>query len=366
MAMTTQRKAAPRAGVAAEGNGATEQEDNERFHWTQTLYRIPRPSKADWDRSNVVVRWLIATRSSVFIMTIVSAAIGGLLAALENRFNWHLFLVSTFGLVLAHGASNIFNDLFDYKLGYDTKNYFRNKYGVQPVAAGWLSQRASLTYAFSTLTILACISLYLFSIRGPLIIYLSFFALCALVGYSFTKKVGLGEPLVVLVWGPFMVAGIHFVVTGEWSNKVALDSLPCALGAATVLFGKHIDKFEDDGERGIHTLPRLLGNMPARYVSILLMATMYLLNAYLVYLNHLPVWTLLSLIALPTCIHTSKVFLRDRPSSPPANYRKGAWPLWYVSFAFVHNRKFGMLFVFGLLLALKWPLYTSQFFKTSI
>gem|GEM_PF-1839331 len=37
-----------------------------------------------------------------------------------------------------------------------------------------------------------------------------------------------------------------------------------------VLFGKHIDKFEQDKRKGIHTLPVILGEKNARMVSIIL------------------------------------------------------------------------------------------------
>jgi 1,4-dihydroxy-2-naphthoate octaprenyltransferase len=33
----------------------------------------------------------------------------------------------------------------------------------------------------------------------------------------------------------------------------------------------------------------------------------------------------------------------------PEEYRADVWPLWYVAFAFLHNRRFGTLFALGLL-----------------
>jgi 1,4-dihydroxy-2-naphthoate octaprenyltransferase len=32
----------------------------------------------------------------------------------------------------------------------------------------------------------------------------------------------------------------------------------------------------------------------------------------------------------------------------PEEYRPNVWPLWFVAFAFLHNRRFGALFVLGL------------------
>jgi hypothetical protein len=43
------------------------------------------------------------------------------------------------------------------------------------------------------------------------------------------------------------------------------------------------------------------------------------------------------------------VYNRPRPAAPPAEYPPEAWPLWFVSFSFVHNRAFGAWFMLGLI-----------------
>jgi 1,4-dihydroxy-2-naphthoate octaprenyltransferase len=42
------------------------------------------------------------------------------------------------------------------------------------------------------------------------------------------------------------------------------------------------------------------------------------------------------------------VYQQPKPSGPPAEYPPAAWPLWFVAFAFLHNRRFGLLFLLGL------------------
>ena len=39
-----------------------------------------------------------------------------------------------------------------------------------------------------------------------------------------------------------------------------------------------------------------------------------------------------------------------KPLEPPKGYP--GWPLWFVAMAFIHNRRFGLLFVTGLALQL--------------
>ncbi len=58
------------------------------------------------------------------------------------------------------------------------------------------------------------------------------------------------------------------MITGHWDWNVIIASLPYALGPTTVIFGKHIDKLEQDKAKGIRTLPVLLGETSARYVAL--------------------------------------------------------------------------------------------------
>ena len=146
-----------------------------------------------------------------------------------------------------------------------------------------------------------------------------------------------------------MIGGSYFVITGQWSWPVVALSVVYALAATTVLFGKHIDKLEEDRSRKIRTLPVLLGERMSRAVAIGLMTAPYILAVVLVVTGRYGPALLLVLLALPKLVQAVRVFAAERPSVPPPEYPESAWPLWYVSFAFVHNRVFGALFLLALL-----------------
>jgi 1,4-dihydroxy-2-naphthoate octaprenyltransferase len=54
--------------------------------------------------------------------------------------------------------------------------------------------------------------------------------------------------------------------------------------------------------------------------------------------------------ALPLLLLVLRAHNAARPQEPPDRYP--GWPLWFVGFAFIHNRRFGGLFVVGLALQL--------------
>src|SRR5207248_4183944 len=163
------------------------------------------------------------------------------------------------------------------------------------------------------------------------------------------KKHGLGEPSVLLVWGPLLVGGVYYSAVGRIPWWVIADSIPYGLLCTAVLMGKHIDKQPWDEPAGTRTLPVLLGARAARRATQGLMVGFYVLTVALVAAGALPWPTLVVVLALPKLNPVWKAFDRPPPSEPPPRYP--VWPLWYASLAFTHTRRAGALFVLGLAVA---------------
>src|SRR4029078_2537818 len=70
-----------------------------------------------------VSRWLVLTRAAVLPMTLTAAFVAGLLGVNEPGFKWWLFALATVGILLAHAANNLMNDMFDLDVVYDSDNY---------------------------------------------------------------------------------------------------------------------------------------------------------------------------------------------------------------------------------------------------
>jgi 1,4-dihydroxy-2-naphthoate octaprenyltransferase len=292
------------------------------------------------------------TRAAVLPMTLTAAAVAGLLAVGEPGFRPGLWALATAGLVLAHVANNLMNDLFDLYAGTDTADYPRALYAPHPVLAGLATRRqlagAALLANAADLAILAALAVA----RGwPVVAFaLGGFAISA--AYTAPplrlKKRGLGEPSVLVVWGPLMVGGTYYAAVGSLPASVVAASLPYALLCTSVLMGKHIDKLEWDGPRGIATLPVLLGEPRARLVTRGLMAGFYVTVVVLVATGAVPWPALLALGGLVRLAPVWRAFGRPRPAEPPPRFP--VWPLWFAPAAFVHARRAGALFVASLAL----------------
>jgi len=323
--------------------------------WRKALQVIPDVSKEEWDALDLVSKWLIATRAAVLVMTFLSAVLAGLFALHDGySVNPLAWLVLALGLVLAHASNNIFNDFTDYVRGVDKDNYFRTMYGPQPVAHGLLTKRQHLTYfAVTGLLALIC-GLFLLFLNGldPVIWILLGLGMVFVLFYTWPMKGwALGELAVLIVWGPLMIGGGYYVLTGLWNWNVVWASLPYVLGVTTVIFGKHIDKYLVDKAKKIYTLPVVIGEKAARYAVLAMMIAPYLLVIYLIVTRYFTPVMLVVFLAVPQFLKIYPQFLKPKPETRPEGFPEGqgGWPLYFAPQAFVNNRAFGTWFMLGLI-----------------
>jgi len=338
--------------------------------WIKALRVIPRISKTEWDELDLVSRWLIATRAAVLVMTFTSALVAGLLATLGgypnvNLFSWWRLLLVVIGLVFAHATNNLVNDLTDYKKGVDKDNYYRTQYGPQPLESGLLSIKQLYAYIAGTGAIAAIAGLILVLTQrsspqpgNPWVtLGLMLAGVVFVLFYTWPLKyIGLGEITVFLVWGPLMIGGGFYAITGAWSWGAVAACLPYALATVTVIFGKHIDKRREDKEKKIYTLPVLLGEKVSRLLVLLMMALQYILPVLAIFfIPKYYSWIMLLVLLTPLLLKKQErqmirfIFTHPRPAEMPED-AKEFWPLWYVAAAFIHTRVYGGVFILAMIL----------------
>jgi 1,4-dihydroxy-2-naphthoate polyprenyltransferase len=330
--------------------------------WGKALRVIPRISKDEWDQLDVISKWLISTRAAVLVMTFLSGAIAGILAFRDGQFNLWYFLLLEIGLLLSHATNNLFNDYTDFAKGVDQDNYYRSQYGPQPLVHGLMNKRQVMVYALVTGAVALAAGLVLVAIHGTPALILLLVGMFFVLFYTFPLKyIALGEIAVLIVWGPLMIGGGYFVITGTWDWNVVIASLPYALGVTTVIFGKHVDKYDVDRARRIHTLPVLIGERVGRYTIVGMFLLQYLAVIYLTMTGFFTPVLLIVLLALPSFFQVLPMFRAPRPDEKPADF-PDVWPNYFVAAAFVHNRRFGILYLLGLVFETILRLYLLPLF----
>ena len=319
--------------------------------WGRALNNMPKLSHPEWQTLDPIAKWLIACRASVLFMTFTAAALGGMMAWRDGLFQWQPWLASTLGLLFAHATNNLLNDYTDSRRGIDKNNYYRNQYGVHVLEDGLMSESQFWRYVAVTAGIALILGAFLVSMRGGATLNLMLAGAFFVLFYTWPLKYyGMGEPAVLLVWGPLMVGGTYYVTSSLWSWDITWLSLLFALGPTTVLFGKHTDKLTADRDKGVKTLPVILGELRSRYVVIAMLCTQYLLSIGLVVSGKFHPALLLVLLNLPNLIGVCKIYTAPKPKTRPQDYPEEVWPLWFSAHAFRHTRLFTSLFLLGVLI----------------
>lgn len=319
--------------------------------WAYAL-RTTNPPPGPIAELDGVTRWIVVSRAAVLPMTVVAGLVAALLAIGHPGLDWRWLALAVLGITLAHLANNLMNDLYDTSTGSDSASYPRALYAPHPILSGLVTRRSLITAAvvinLADLAILVVLAIA----RGWVVVGFALAGFLLSVAYTAPplrlKKHGLGEPDVLVVWGPLMVGGTYYAATGTLDWRVLLASLPYGLLCTAVLMGKHTDKIPFDGPLGIRTLPVLLGPERARAVTLGLMVAFYPLVAVSVLVGALPWPSLLVLVGIPRLVRIWPYLRKPPPDEPPDGFP--VWPLWYAALAFLHTRRAGALLVVGIAL----------------
>lgn len=325
---------------------------SDRGAWAKAFLGFYRPDGQGLRDLSPVTRFLYAARSVILVISVQASLIAGLLAITDRRFDVVDFILLLIGLVVAHAISNLSNDYFGYRRGHDTPESPRMRYTLHPVASGALEPRQLATGIGVLATVAIAIAIYFAFARGPVAIAFTIAGALLLFAYDAApvtlKGIGLGEVASFVVWGPLMVGGGYYVVSGQLTGAAFLASIPYGLGVMSILLGKHVDQLTFDLGAGQRTLPVMLGESRARQVDTVVVVGMYAFVVIGVLTGELTPFTLLVVVAAPRALKALRVLTVRHPDEPPAGYV--GWPLWFHRACLVHNRLFGWAYIAGLVI----------------
>ena len=291
-------------------------------------------------------------RAVVLILTVMACAVGILAALADGAFYIDRAIALIIGLTFAHATNNLLNDLIDHRKSIDKGNYFRSRYGVHVLENNFVSNTSFLLITVLTGCVAVSCGIYLIVEIGSTILILTAVGAFFVLFYTWPlKHLALGELSVLLVWGPLLVGGSYYVMTESLTPEVMMLSIVYGIGPTLVIMGKHLDKYSDDKHRKISSLPVVIGQNAARYLTIGLVLVQWGLLLVLV-ITQSAYWLLFCLVSLPGLLKLFRCFNQPPPVAKPETYPNDVWPLWYSAFAFRYTRDFGILLLLGLVVGL--------------
>jgi 1,4-dihydroxy-2-naphthoate octaprenyltransferase len=251
--------------------------------------------------------WFMATRPQFVTVIILPILLGTAIA-------WHLqavFLPLYFGLsllagIFTHAGINVLNDYFDHL----NKSDEFNKTPLTPFAGGsrmiqngHFSATETFRYGILLLIIAVSIGLFLIWVRGLGLLWIGLIGV--LSGYFYSappfsfQSRGLGEILVGINFGLLAVLGAFYVQTQTLTLTAVIAALPVSFLVAAILYINEFPDYAADKKAGKNTLIVRLGKVRARSIYVLLIGLSFVAVVLGVVYESLPLFSLVSLLALP-------------------------------------------------------------------
>ncbi len=212
----------------------------------------------------------------------------------------HVLLVLA-SAVCTHISVNALNEYDDFKSGLDARTQrtpFSGGSGTLPANPG--IAKIALTTALVSLCIVALTGLYFTWLRGFALLPLGLLGMFVIVAYTpwLTRN-----PLLCLIapglgFGPLMVMGTHFALTGHYSWTAFAASLVPFFLVSNLLLLNQFPDVEADKTVGRRHFPILIGRRLSSFIFSTFLLLTYATILVGVLLSILPPWSLLGLATL--------------------------------------------------------------------
>ncbi len=217
----------------------------------------------------------------VFVIGAYFAGIG------DNLFNVSLFILTIFGILIAHLGINVFNDYFDVKDGTDEANaeYFQQvSGGSRAIELGLITLKGTrilgiiLTMIALTIGAVILSSINEVNFSGAMQITIAGLFL----GYFYTARPlrlvarrGLGEIAIFLAFGPLLTLGVGYAIfNGDFENSVhfmncLLLGIPLGLLTTNILLINEFPDMNSDAKTGKNHLVVTFGKKASRWIYLI-------------------------------------------------------------------------------------------------
>lgn len=248
--------------------------------------------------------YIQALRTFSFPASLIPCLLGIMLSMLYgNAVTWWLIPFIAVSLLFLHAGSNVISDVDDYKRGVDAKGTLG---GSRVLPDNLLTPREMFRYGIILFSFAVLFGLPIIFERGMLVLWLGIIGIVG--GFFYTgrpigyKYVALGDVFIFLLYGPAIVTGTFYALTGMFFTEVLLISIPLGLLVTGILQANNLRDIINDRKANIKTLATVFGEGFAKGEYVFLIAGAYLTVILLVVFNILTVWSLLVFLSLPVAL----------------------------------------------------------------
>ena len=223
-------------------------------------------------------------------------------------------IASVIGVICLHFGMNLLDDWYDYKVGSAearktvANEGFRGRMTKYPyLTSGQATPKQLLHAVLCFFALAAAMGVVVIAIRGWMI--LGWMAAGLLIGVSYSGwplKLGfrgLGELVIFMMFGPLMMTGVYYAVTGTMDWKITWLSIAVGFLVTNIVYSHSVLDAIPDKKMGKKTMAHLMGSAKGQiFFSAFLNTVPYLMVIVGVVLGQLHPAYLAVLVMLPVSL----------------------------------------------------------------
>ncbi len=259
--------------------------------------------------------WIKELRAPFLLLPVFFVPVGLAIAWSVGHFNPFTATLTLVGAVCFHASVNVLNDYFDFRSGIDlatTPTHFSGGSTILP--RGLMSPRGVLYLGSILLAAgLAVGSYFVYEFAfDPVLIGILAFAAFSIVSYSpLTSKLGIGEMVTGLAFGPLLVLGTYYVQVHQLSVVPVIIGLPPGIMTAGILYVNEFPDTDADKSAGRNHLVARWGKAKAASRLKAILASAYAIPVAAVIAGAVSPFALIVLASSPKAIATSRVVSKN-------------------------------------------------------
>ena len=188
----------------------------------------------------------------------------------DHEFSWIAAIASIFGVMFLHLGMNLLDDWFDWRAGSAEARQqvanegFRGRMIKYPyLTSGEATHKQLLGAVGIFLGLAAIMGAIVVLVRGWMI--LGWVGAALIVGVSYSGGPlklgfrGLGELVIFLMFGPLMMSGVYYAITGTLDWKITWLSVAVGLLVTNIVYSHSVLDAIPDAKMGKKTMAHLMG-----------------------------------------------------------------------------------------------------------
>lgn len=256
--------------------------------------------------------WMQQIRAPFLILSVALVCIGGAAAAHDGVARTGHLLLLMLGVMLAHIAVNLFNELSDHRTGIDDRTH-RTPFsgGSGMMQAGRTTPVAIRAAAYGSMLAAAAIGVYFCITSGwPIAVFMLIGGIAVRFYTTHLARMLLGEIFAGMTLGSLVVLGGYYSLTARFTPEVIFISIPPGILTSLLLFLNEFPDRDADISGGRHHLVIKLGKQKSAVLYAAALTVVYICIGTAPWTVAAPRLILIGLATLPFAVMAAATALQ--------------------------------------------------------